>query len=49
MPPFTKGGNQLLPETFISKKIKKGVYYNPYLTNDNTDRQGRLIFSQPSG
>jgi len=42
-------GVSISSEKFTSKKIKKGVYYNPYLTIDNTDRQGRLIFSQPFG
>ena len=40
---FTTRG--LLPVTFASKKFKKGVYYNPYFTNDNPDSEGWLIFS----
>ena len=34
-----------LPGAFTSKNFKKGVYYNPYFTNDNRDSEGWLIFS----
>jgi hypothetical protein len=34
----------LLPETFPSKKLKKGVYYNPYFTIDTPDPEGQIIF-----
>jgi hypothetical protein len=36
---------KLVPETFASKKSKKGVYYNPYFTIDHSDSKGRLIFA----
>jgi len=29
---------------FTSKTFKKGVYYNPYLTNDNSDAEGVYFF-----
>jgi hypothetical protein len=34
-----RGGKDamLFPETFISKKSKKGVYYNPYFTINDAD------------
>ena len=32
-------GGRVLPELFASKHFKKGVYYNPYSTNDDPDSE----------
>jgi len=35
----------LLPGTFTSKKVKKGVYYNWYLMINNLNPEGGIISS----
>jgi hypothetical protein len=33
----------LLPEIFTFKNLKKGVYYNPYLTINDPDTEGGIV------